>query len=125
MTQERRRRCRVQLEIPLTIETEGVRIRGKVHDLSLKGLSCTAEEWLVPGHDCRVTLELESGLRLHMDGRILRAGREENAIDFIRMDEDSFRHLRNLVRLYAEDADMVDEELGVPAFSSEEEPSQE
>lgn len=122
MTQERRRRSRVKLEFPVTIETDGKRIRGVVHDVSLKGVSCSTEEWIFPGHECRVTLELESGLRLHMDGRVLRAGQEENAIDFVRMDENSFRHLRNLVRLYAEDADVVDEELGVPAFSVEEAP---
>jgi len=121
MSEERRKRSRVSLEFPLTIAFEGKRVRGKVHDLSLKGLACSTEEWILPGKECDITLELESGLRMHIHGRIIRAG-QDGAIDFIRMDETSFGHLRNLVRLYAEDADVVDEELRRPAFKPEEEP---
>lgn len=121
MTQERRRRSRVHLEMPLSIETDGKRVRGVVHDISLKGLSCATEDWILPDHACTVTLELDSGLRLHMQGRVLRAG-QDGAIDFTSMDEASFGHLRNLVRLYAEDADIVDEELRVPAFTPAPEP---
>jgi hypothetical protein len=122
--QERRKRCRVSLEFPLTIAFEGRKVRGRVHDLSLKGLACSTEEWILPGKECEVTLELDSGIRMHMHGRIIRAG-QDGAIDFLRMDETSFAHLRNLVRLYAEDADLVDEELRRPAFTPECEPSQE
>ena len=118
MTHERRTRSRVNLEFPLTIAFEGKRVRGRVHDLSLKGLSCSTEEWILPGKECEVTLELESGLRMHIHGRIIRAG-QDGAIDFLRMDETSFSHLRNLVRLYAEDADVVDEDLRRPAFTPE------
>lgn len=66
-----------------------------------------------------MTLELESGIRIHVHGRIIRAG-QDGAIDFVSMDETSFAHLRNLVRLYAEDADMVDDELRSPAFTVQE-----
>lgn len=121
MTQERRKRSRVHLEFPLTIFFEGKQVRGVVQDLSLKGLSCATEEWILPGKECDVTLELESGLRMHIHGRIIRAG-QDGAIDFLRMDEASFAHLRNLVRLYAEDADLVDQELRRPAFTPEDEP---
>jgi hypothetical protein len=33
------------------------------------------------------------------------------------MDSESFRHLYNLVRLYAEDADAIEKELLTPAFN--------
>ena len=121
MSEERRKRSRVSLEFPLTIAFEDKRVRGTVHDLSLKGLACSTEEWILPGKECEVTLELESGLRMHMHGRIIRAG-QDGAIDFIRMDEASFAHLRNLVRLYADDADLVDQELRHPAFKPEDGP---
>lgn len=121
MTQERRKRSRVCLAFPLTIAFEGKRVRGLVHDLSLKGLACSTEEWILPGKECEVTLELESGVRMHIHGRIIRAG-QDGAIDFVHMDEASFAHLRNLVRLYAEDADLVDEELRSPAFTPQGEP---
>lgn len=118
MTQERRKRSRVNLEFPLTIAFDGRRVRGVVRDLSLKGLSCSTEAWIVPGKECDVTLELESGIRMHIHGRIIRAG-QDGAIDFLSMDESSFAHLRNVVRLYADDADAVDEELRKPAFTPE------
>jgi hypothetical protein len=121
MTQERRKRSRVRLAFPLTIAFEGKRVRGLVHDLSLKGVACSTEEWILPGKECEVTLELESGVRMHIHGRIIRAG-QDGAIDFVHMDESSFGHLRNLVRLYAEDADQVDDELRNPAFSPQETP---
>lgn len=115
MSQERRRRSRVSLEISLLLECEGKQVRGMVHDLSLKGLSCSTDSWILPGRECDLILELDSGVRIRVHGRVIRSGRE-SAIDFMRMDEASFAHLRNLVRLYADDADAVDNELRMPAF---------
>ena len=115
---ERRKRSRVSLKISLLIICDEKQVRGTVYDLSLKGLACISEAWLVPGQECEVVLELDSGVKIHIIGRIIRAG-QDCAIDFMRMDEVSFGHLRNLVRLYAEDADTVDHELRIPAFTSQ------
>ena len=123
MTRERRRRSRVSLKLPLIIDSEGRRVRGHVRDLSLKGLSCVTDGWIVPGRKCDVTLELDSGIHVHIHGRVVRAG-VDGAVDFVRMDQASFTHLRNLVRLYAVDADLVDEELLTSAFAVEDEPLQ-
>ncbi|NLW81897.1 MAG: PilZ domain-containing protein [Desulfovibrionales bacterium] len=123
MTRERRRRSRVSLNLPLTIDSEGKRTRGRVRDLSLKGLSCVTDGWIVPGKECDVTLELDSGINVHIHGRVVRAG-VEGAVDFESMDQASFTHLRNLVRLYAADADLVDEELLTSAFAAEDKPLQ-
>ena len=41
------------------------------------------------------------------------------AIDFLSMDEASFFHLRNIVRYGSADADSIDQELSVPAFTPE------
>lgn len=117
MTQERRKRCRVDVTLPLTINCEGQEIQGTTQNLSLKGLACSTEEWIIPGKTCLVTLDLDSGIQIHIQGRIIRAG-QDGAIDFLSMDETSFAHLRNVVRLYAEDADVIDSELSNPAFNS-------
>lgn len=117
MVSERRRRSRVHLEFPLTISCNNSYVRGTLHDVSLKGLSCAMEHDIAPGSECLVILELDSGLRIRIQGVVIRSG-EDGAIDFVSMDETSFTHLRNLVRLYAEDADAVDDELRTPAFSS-------
>lgn len=118
MGSERRRRSRVPLEFPLTISCNNTYVRGVLHDVSLKGLSCAMEHDLAPGTECLVVLELDSGLRIRIEGVVIRSG-EDGAIDFVSMDETSFAHLRNLVRLYAEDADTVDDELRTPAFASQ------
>ncbi|MDY0275925.1 MAG: PilZ domain-containing protein [Desulfomicrobium sp.] len=115
--QERRKRSRVKLALPLTIFFNGKQIRGMINDLSLKGLSCKTETMLLPGKECDITLELDSGIRIHIHGRIIRSG-QDGAVDFLSMDTESFAHLRNLVRLYAEDADSVDAELSNPAFTA-------
>lgn len=117
MVHERRRRSRVHLEFPLTIRCDDIHVHGILHDLSLKGLSCAMEQDIAPGTACEVVLELDSGLRIRVRGVVVRSG-EDGAIDFVSMDEASFGHLRNLVRLYAEDADAVDDELRAPAFST-------
>lgn len=119
MTRERRRRSRVSLEIPLLVAVEGKKIRGVVQDISLKGLSCVMEAEPRVGAQCDVTLNLESGLRISIHGRIIRSG-QDGVIDFLHMDEESFAHLRNLIRIYSEDADAVDDELLIPAFAPEE-----
>lgn len=118
MADERRRRSRVSLSFPLMVVYDGKQVRGVAQDLSLKGVSCATEGWLVPGRECVVILELDSGIRMKIHGRIIRSG-QDSAIEFLRMDETSFSHLRNLVRLYADDADAVDEELRTPAFKVE------
>lgn len=117
MGREQRRRSRVNLELPLAIAAGGGVVRGVVRDLSLKGLSCSVGSGLEAGQECDVVLELDSGIRIHIHGRVIRPG-EDCAVDFLGMDETSFVHLRNLVRLYAEDADMVDEEMLTPAFTA-------
>ncbi len=116
MGQERRRRTRVNLELPLTIIFAGEAVSGQVRDLSLKGLSCSTADWLLPGWECDVEMELNADVRIRIHGRIVRSG-EDGAIDFLNMDETSFGHLRNLIRLYADDADAVDDEMLTPAFA--------
>lgn len=115
MSQERRRRSRVQVEVPVFLDVEGRRVQGRLHDVSLKGLSCSVDGPLPLGAACAVTLALASGVRIHAQGRVVRVG-EDAAVDFTRLEEKDFAHLRNLVRLYAEDADQVDDELRTPAF---------
>ena len=56
MGQERRRRTRVNLELPLTIIFAGEAVGGQVRDLSLKGLSCSTADWLLPGWECDVEM---------------------------------------------------------------------
>lgn len=119
MGQERRRRSRVHVEIPVFVMQGGRRVQGMLHDVSLKGLSCSVDGPLVVGAECEVTLALASGLRIHAAGRVVRSGVSDAAVDFLRLDEKDFTHLRNVVRLYAEDADQVDEELRTPAFGQE------
>lgn len=115
MSRDRRKRSRVSLELPVTVTFRDSIVRGMVQDLSLKGLSCTSEDVAEAGRECDVVLELDSGIRIRIHGRVVRPG-QNCAIDFLSMDETSFAHLRNLVRLYADDADMVDDEMLTPAF---------
>jgi ferredoxin len=73
MGQERRRRSRVHVEIPVVVVQDGRRVQGILHDVSLKGLSCSVDGPLQAGAECAVTLALASGLRIHVAGRVVRA----------------------------------------------------
>ncbi len=115
MSPERRRRSRVHVAVPVILVQGGRQVQGQLHDVSLKGLSCSVDGPLTLGAECAVTLALASGVRIHAQGRVVRTG-QDAAVDFIRLEEKDFAHLRNLVRLYAEDADQVDDELRTPAF---------
>ena len=119
MSRERRRRSRVHVQVPVFLVYDGHQIQGELQDVSLKGLACTVGEMVPLGQECQVILALASGLRIHAKGRVVRVDAQEAAVDFVRLSEKDFAHLRNLVRLYAEDADEVDHELRTPAFGQD------
>jgi hypothetical protein len=89
-------------------------------NISLKGLlakgSPDLPDKLPAGRECTVKLALSPQATISIQGRIIRSSPSETAIDFLRMDEESFAHLRNLVRFNIGNPDVVDEEIAVPAF---------
>ncbi len=84
------------------------KVRGKVKDVSLRGLLFLCEASLPVGCACDVTLflggdEVETDFRICARGKIVRQSGAEYGIEFMSVDVDSLGHLRNLVHLNVSD----------------------
>jgi hypothetical protein len=116
---QNRRRSRVKVAFPVRILAEQSKYTLQTKDISLKGLLCTPEPGLKPGQKCQVELILDQGPSLSLQGCVARSDAQGTAIDFRSMEPETFQHLRNLIRLYSKDPDLIDQELSQPAFDPE------
>jgi hypothetical protein len=113
---EKRKRLRVEVELPVLILQGGGKFRLKTKNISLKGLLATGEPSLVCNERCQLKIFLSSDSVIEIEGKVVRSDKKEVAVDFIQLDETSFYYLHNLVRFQSMDPDKVDEEMHIPAF---------
>lgn len=117
MDANRRRRSRVDTSIAASFTPKGgLSVRLLLSNISLKGLLAVPEAAIISGAKGRLRMELGAEAVIDIDCRVIRSDETGVAIDFSTMDEQSFLHLRNLVRYNAPDADSIDAELSRPAF---------
>ncbi len=117
MDANRRRRSRVDMHLAASFTpTGGLSVSLLLCNISLKGLLAVPEAAVITGAQGRVRIELSADAVIDIACSIIRSDGSGVAIDFSTMDEQSFLHLRNLVRYNAPDADLIDAELGRPAF---------
>ncbi len=114
-----RKRTRVQTQFQVLIRTANKEFQLQSRDISLKGLLCTPEPRLVPGEECRILLQPDESLSLEIQGQVIRSDYRGLAVDFNKLSPQSFFHLRNLIRLHANDPDAIDQELASPAFGQD------
>ncbi|MFP4214007.1 MAG: PilZ domain-containing protein [Desulfohalobiaceae bacterium] len=113
---QNRRRSRVWVAFPVRILAGEQEYSLLSKNISLKGLLASYEPRLQAGQDCRVELSLDQGHILDLQGRVVRCDAQGTAIDFRSMQPDTFQHLRNLIRFYSQNPDLIDQELSQPAF---------
>lgn len=116
MAQEKRKRSRIGIKVPVVIRQQEKRVVTLTRDISLKGLLAGERTELETDQPCSLSIRLNSGISINIDGLVVSNSSRGSAVDFVRMDEDSFHHLYNLVRLYSGDPDSLDRELLTPAF---------
>jgi c-di-GMP-binding flagellar brake protein YcgR len=117
MDANRRRRSRVDMHIAATFTPKGgTPVQLLVCNISLKGLLAVPEANVKTGGAGMVRIALSKDAVIQIECRVIRSDATGVAIDFKPMDEQSFFHLRNLVRYNAPDADQIDAELKHPAF---------
>lgn len=120
MSENQRKRTRIVGHFHATVTVDDRETTVVTQNLSLKGLLCTPEGgdpcWK-PGAACLVRIKLADSIALEVQGSVVRADSQSAAIDFTGMDEESYTHLRNIVRFSAEDPDAIDtEQLSHPFF---------
>jgi hypothetical protein len=116
MDQEKRKRARVPVQFDVSIMLGKELIRRKIINISLTGILCTSDRLFQKDALCTVVISLSDDLKITVDAKILRVGRQETAIGFITMDEESFAHLKRVVQYNAGDADRIDKEFQRKAF---------
>lgn len=119
---DRRRRTRVQSRFAGVVYCGGEDIPVATEDLSLKGALCESVDYAVDhveGEACIMRVVLSDSAVIEVSGKIVRARGNDLAIDFENMDPDSYAHLRNVVRMLSEDADLIDEEQFQGGFGDE------
>jgi hypothetical protein len=116
MTEERRKRTRAPVHFEVTVLLHGESIRLETENISLTGILCTADKRFHSGESCEVVIKLNPEVVIDVDAVILRTSEGKTAISFVRMDDESFYHLKKLIELNAGDADRIEDELQKPAF---------
>lgn len=114
---DQRKRSRVAAQFEAALEIGADRIPVVTRNLSLKGMLCDPEPSVPIGAECAIELTLSPQVTVRIKALAVRNGEDGLAMDFLGMDEESFLHLRNIVRFGASDADSIDREMTVPAFT--------
>jgi len=112
-----RRRSRVITHVIAHYLQKGATLYPLVtQNISLKGMLAKPQPGIHTGELGVVRIELSADANIEIECQIIRSDAQGVAIDFMPMDEESFFHLRNLVRYNAPDADEIDAELKIPVF---------
>jgi hypothetical protein len=117
MDENRRRRSRVDTHFQAVFTPhDGQSVALISENISMKGLLARPDKNVTAGQEGRLRITLASDVAIDVDCIVLRSDATGVAIDFLPMDEESFLHLRNLVRYNAADADSIDGEFTIPVF---------
>lgn len=116
MSNEKRKRLRVEVKFPVVVYQGKIRVISMTRDISLKGLLSDFRPELKTEEPCRISLKLSSGITIDIDSMVAASSPRGTAFDFVKMDEQSFYHLHNVIKLHSTNPDRVDGELLEPAF---------
>jgi len=117
MDANRRRRSRVDMHLAASFTPgAGPAVQMLVRNISLKGLLAAPQAGITAGDTGVVRITLAKDAVIQIECQVIRSDATGVAMDFLPMDDQSFMHLRNLVRYNAADADQIDAELRRPAF---------
>jgi hypothetical protein len=116
MDQDKRKRSRVPVHFDIVIVLRGERIQARIVNISLTGILCTTDRRFQKDEACTVVICLRDDLQITIDAKLLRVGKDETAISFTSMDEESFSHLKKVVQYNTGDADRIEKEFRQKAF---------
>ena len=107
---------RIPIHVMVEVKAGEVILRTeKTIDLSMKGVGFLSDKNLPVGTDCTVLILLgneNNGIKINVKGRVSRVTESQMAIEFTKIDLDSYENLQNLV-MYNSHAshDVVEEEI--------------
>jgi len=112
-TLEKRNFSRVDFRIVATVKHGARQFVGAVSNLSLGGVFLVTDQRLPIGEVAEILIALDDQPEnsVTMTGRVARAAPEGIAINFEKMDSDSYIHLKNLVALNSGDEGRIQDEM--------------
>ena len=119
MPDSHRRRTRIHGRFEGQLLIQGRDIPVRTENLSLKGMLCAPldkDQTLDLDLECQVRFILSKDAVPVINGRTVRREGDLVAVDFTGMDDESYAHLRNMVRYSAQDPDAIDDEQAVIPF---------
>ena len=117
MINGKRKRTRIIVQFEVTISLSGTSYLVETLNLSLNGLLCITNLHFRLDDPCHIQIKLADDVMIQLEGKILRIDGQETAIGFSSMDEESYFHLKRIVELNATDADVIEKETVIPAFT--------
>jgi hypothetical protein len=114
----RRKRTRIDAHFKAHLRIKGERLPVETENLSMSGMLAEADRSLEEhvSEFCELKIDLADDVRLHIEAEIVRVDGNVAALEFRGMDEETYAHLRNIVRLSSPDPDAIDREQAIPAF---------
>ncbi|MBN1380458.1 MAG: PilZ domain-containing protein [Deltaproteobacteria bacterium] len=116
MVEERRKRTRIPVEFDVKIVFRDQTIKVKTLNISMSGIRFRGSQVFQAGEKCAIHLPLSDAAHLSIEAVILRSNDQETVVSFQSMDEETFYHLKNIIRYNAPDPDQVEKELTKSAF---------
>jgi hypothetical protein len=112
---DKRRFSRIasSLEVDLHLEG-GAELAGRLHDLSVRGLSLRVDGEVAVPTRCRVVMHLagrEHGITLEVFGVVARCSEGYIGVQFDQISYEAFDQLRGLVLSSADQPEVIDEEI--------------
>lgn len=107
----RRQKTRVLGSYPAKLIVRGAEWPVTTRDISLKGAMLFCEPVPPLGEVCALHIPLSEHIVLVIEGTIIRSGAQEAAMQFSEMTPETYQHLLTLVRLKAENADQIENEI--------------
>jgi len=115
MVESTREFSRIPLHVKVCLSfDDGAKLQGEGTDLSLKGVFCKTSGTSHVGLRCDVTLTFDAGdtqLSVLACGSVVRVGDSGVAVEFDKLDLESYHHLKNLIRFNTQDPETVDREF--------------
>jgi hypothetical protein len=111
---EKRELIRVPFQIDATLLYQDLTIKGKIENLSLKGMFILIEGLFKLQDSVQIKIHLageSSNLDINVTGIVVRKNEKGIGVQFEKVDLDSFIHLRNIVAYNSGDEDKVMDEF--------------
>jgi hypothetical protein len=111
---EKRNFSRINFNVGTIIKWQDSSFKGEVENLSLQGMLARITESIPAGAEVEITIYLTGvspQIPINLQGEVIRSSEEGLALKFVKMNTDSFIHLRNIMAHNTGDSSKVMDEL--------------